>query len=93
MTTKLASNDVSCLTAPELTPSQITDFRVSLKMTQEEFAKEFDIPLGTLRRWEQGANAPRASKGFLRLLGAIWRRQGVSKPKTSARSHPHWTTA
>jgi len=32
--------------------------RQALGLTQEEFAKRFCIPLGTLRDWEQGAAEP-----------------------------------
>src|SRR5215471_8684256 len=32
--------------------------REKLKMTQEEFAKRFHLPLGTVRDWEQGAHRP-----------------------------------
>lgn len=31
----------------------IQSIRIRFGMTQEEFSKKFDIPLGTLRRWEQ----------------------------------------
>jgi putative transcriptional regulator len=32
--------------------------RRKLKMTQEQFAKRFHLPLGTVRDWEQGAHRP-----------------------------------
>jgi putative transcriptional regulator len=32
--------------------------RKKLKLTQEEFAARFHIPLGTIRDWEQGAHRP-----------------------------------
>ena len=32
--------------------------RRSLKLTQEEFAERFGLPLGTVRDWEQGAHRP-----------------------------------
>ncbi|MBY0448064.1 MAG: helix-turn-helix domain-containing protein, partial [Hyphomonadaceae bacterium] len=32
--------------------------RRALGLTQEEFAQRFQIPLGTLRDWEQGRSAP-----------------------------------
>ena len=32
--------------------------RKKLNMTQEEFAKRFHLPLGTVRDWEQGAHLP-----------------------------------
>lgn len=39
------------------------------EMTQERFARLFQIPLGTLRDWEQGAHMPdAASKALLRII-------------------------
>jgi putative transcriptional regulator len=32
--------------------------RESLKLTQEQFAARFHLPLGTVRDWEQGAHRP-----------------------------------
>jgi putative transcriptional regulator len=32
--------------------------RLKLKLTQEEFAARFHLPLGTVRDWEQGAHRP-----------------------------------
>lgn len=32
--------------------------RQQLKLTQEEFAARFHLPLGTVRDWEQGAHRP-----------------------------------
>jgi putative transcriptional regulator len=32
--------------------------RKKLNLTQEEFAKRFHLPLGTVRDWEQGAHRP-----------------------------------
>jgi putative transcriptional regulator len=37
---------------------QVKVIRRALGPTQEEFAKGFHIPLGTLRDWEQGAATP-----------------------------------
>ncbi len=34
--------------------------RISLMLTQEEFAARYRIPLGTLRDWEQGRSEPDA---------------------------------
>jgi putative transcriptional regulator len=43
--------------------------RRALGITQEEFAAQFQIPLGTLRDWEQGAKEPeRAARAYLRLI-------------------------
>lgn len=60
--------------APEDIPATdrlIREFRRNAGMTQEQFAEEFSIPLGTLRRWERGLNTPRANHQFLTLLRRI----------------------
>jgi putative transcriptional regulator len=36
----------------------VTALREKLKLTQEEFAARFHLPLGTVRDWEQGAHRP-----------------------------------
>lgn len=43
--------------------------RLALNLTQEEFAAQFHIPIGTLRDWEQDRNAPdRAAQAYLRVI-------------------------
>lgn len=43
--------------------------RHKLKMTQEEFAARFHLPLGTVRDWEQGAHRPdKAAQVLLRVI-------------------------
>jgi putative transcriptional regulator len=43
--------------------------RKRLKMTQEEFATRFHLPLGTVRDWEQGAHRPdRAAQVLLTVI-------------------------
>lgn len=43
--------------------------RKRLNLTQEEFADRFDLPLGTIRDWEQGAHRPdRAAQALLRAI-------------------------
>lgn len=38
-------------------------------MTQEEFARTYRLPLGTLRDWEQGRKAPDApARALLRVI-------------------------
>ena len=47
-------------------PKQI---RQKLHMTQEQFAEQFQVPLGTLRDWEQGVSVPdSAAKSYLRVI-------------------------
>ena len=41
------------------------------QMTQEQFARLFQIPVGTLRDWEQGVHVPDSTaKAFLRTIEA-----------------------
>ena len=43
--------------------------RKKLKLTQEEFAARFHLPLGTVRDWEQGAHLPdRAAQVLLTVI-------------------------
>lgn len=45
------------------------EIRKRLKMTQQQFAAQFELPLGTLRDWEQGAREPdSAAKSYLRVI-------------------------
>lgn len=37
---------------------RVRALRQKLKLTQEEFAARFHLPLGTVRDWEQGAHRP-----------------------------------
>lgn len=43
--------------------------RRALRMSQEEFAEKFQIPLGTLRDWEQGRKEPdAAARAYLKVI-------------------------
>ena len=43
--------------------------RRALGLTQEEFAARFQIPLGTLRDWEQGRAEPdQTARAYLRAI-------------------------
>ncbi len=43
--------------------------RRTLGLTQEEFAARFQIPLGTLRDWEQGAAQPdQTARAYLKAI-------------------------
>ncbi|MGO9460308.1 MAG: helix-turn-helix domain-containing protein [Rhodomicrobium sp.] len=42
-----------------------------LKLTQEQFAGQFGIPLGTLRDWEQGRKEPdQAARSYLLVIAS-----------------------
>jgi putative transcriptional regulator len=48
---------------------RLKTLRRALGLTQEEFAARFQIPLGTLRDWEQGAKQPdQAARAYLRAI-------------------------
>jgi putative transcriptional regulator len=48
---------------------QVKIIRRALKLTQEEFAALFHVPIGTLRDWEQDRNAPdKAAQAYLRVI-------------------------
>lgn len=43
--------------------------RRALKLSQDEFAARFHIPIGTLRDWEQGRGEPdAAARAYLRVI-------------------------
>jgi putative transcriptional regulator len=47
----------------------VAALRKKLKLTQEEFAARFHLPLGTVRDWEQGAHRPdKAAQVLLTVL-------------------------
>ena len=52
--------------------------RRALRLTQEEFAARFRIPLGTLRDWEQGRSEPDQTAGaYLKVIATdpegVWK--------------------
>ena len=48
---------------------QVSVIRRALRLSQEDFAGAFHIPLGTLRDWEQGRKAPdAAARAYLRVI-------------------------
>lgn len=49
-----------------------------LALTQEEFARRYEIPLGTLRDWEQGRSEPdQPARAYLKVIArdpeGVWR--------------------
>jgi putative transcriptional regulator len=49
--------------------SRLKIIRRALGLTQEEFSTRFQIPLGTLRDWEQGAAQPdQTARAYLRAI-------------------------
>jgi putative transcriptional regulator len=48
---------------------QVRVIRRALRLTQEEFAERYRIPLGTLRDWEQGRSQPDApARAYLKVI-------------------------
>jgi putative transcriptional regulator len=69
----LADPDVQPLTDEDfarmkLVP-RVKTLRRALRLTQEEFAARFRIPLGTLRDWEQGRTEPdQPARAYLKVI-------------------------
>jgi putative transcriptional regulator len=54
-------------TAPRV--PRVAIIRRALKLSQEDFAARYHIPVGTLRDWEQGRKEPdAAAKAYLRVI-------------------------
>nr|WP_294555851.1 helix-turn-helix domain-containing protein [uncultured Rhodopila sp.] len=69
----LADSDARALTPERLAGMQQTPrlkvIRRALGLTQEEFAARFQLSLGTLRDWEQGAKeSDHAARAYLRAI-------------------------
>jgi len=48
---------------------RVFSLRRAMRLTQEEFAAKFRIPLGTLRDWEQGRKEPdAAARAYLKVI-------------------------
>jgi putative transcriptional regulator len=48
---------------------QVKVIRRALKLSQEEFAARYRIPIGTLRDWEQGRAVPdQAARAYLTVI-------------------------
>jgi putative transcriptional regulator len=59
--------DVEWAAAPRV--PQVGIIRRALKLSQEDFAVAFHIPIGTLRDWEQGRKEPdAAARAYLRVI-------------------------
>jgi putative transcriptional regulator len=50
---------------------QVSIIRRAFRLSQEDFAAQFHIPIGTLRDWEQGRKEPdAAAKAYLRVIAS-----------------------
>jgi len=65
--------------------------RHALALTQDEFATRFQIPIGTLRDWEQGRVEPdQAAQAYLRAIAgdvAAVQRALEAGPRRSSEPH------
>src|ERR1700761_891065 len=71
----LADPDNPPLTSEQLRAAprmpQVKVIRRALRLTQEDFSARYQIPLGTLRDWEQGRSVPdQQAKAYLRVIAA-----------------------
>jgi putative transcriptional regulator len=71
-----ADPDAQPLTASDLKrmkrSPQVKIIRQALGLTQEEFASRFEIPIGTLRDWEQQRKEPdQTAKTYLKVIARV----------------------
>ncbi|CAN7412757.1 helix-turn-helix domain-containing protein [Rhizobium sp. LjRoot30] len=69
----LSDADNPPLSATEIraaaTMARVKVIRRALGLTQEEFSTRYQIPLGTLRDWEQGRSEPdQTAKAYLKVI-------------------------
>jgi putative transcriptional regulator len=70
--TKLLARDLAraglhvAVVAPE--PVDVARLRARLGMTQEQFALVYNIPIGSLRNWEQGKLPDQTTNNYLRSI-------------------------
>ena len=72
----LADPDAQPLTEAQLARmkpvSRVKFLRIRLRLTQEQFAKRYGIPLSTLRDWEQHRTEPdRAAQSYIITISAF----------------------
>jgi len=63
-----ATGERACLPIPSKDEFKIADYRKSIGMTQIQFAKAYDISLGTLRKWESDSSSPIFGEPFQRIF-------------------------
>jgi putative transcriptional regulator len=71
----LADPDAQPLTAEDFARMKpvprVSIIRRAFRLSQEDFAAQFHIPIGTLRDWEQGRKEPdAAAKAYLRVIAS-----------------------
>jgi putative transcriptional regulator len=91
-----ADPDARPMTSEELRKARrvtrVKTLRRSLRLTQQEFAARYHIPLGTLRDWEQGRTEPdQPARAYLMVIardpeGARRALQGTASQDQAAKS-------
>ena len=71
----LADPDNPPMTQEELRAAprmpQVKVIRRAFRLTQEEFSARYQMPLGTLRDWEQGRSVPdQTARAYLKVIAA-----------------------
>ncbi len=55
----------------EAKPLDVKSIRLSTKLTQDQFAKTYRLPLGTVRDWEQNRSRPDSgARAYLQIIQA-----------------------
>jgi len=68
--------------------SRAKTLRRALGLTQEEFAARFQIPIGTLRDWEQGRSEPdQPARAYLKVIAVD--AQAVQRALAATPQRPH----
>lgn len=65
---------------------QVKVIRRALHLTQEEFAARYQIPIGTLRDWEQGRTEPdQPARAYLKIIArdpeGVWKALSEPPPR------------
>lgn len=70
---KIIVSESGLLSKPDQPPGkEIRKFRKCLRKTPRQFAKEFNIPICTLRRWEHGNSPLKNAHLFIAMLNGLF---------------------
>ncbi|RFU47585.1 DNA-binding transcriptional regulator [Paraburkholderia sp. DHOC27] len=84
---KIVVSKSGLLTKPDQPPGkEMRKFRLALGKTQAQFAKAFNIPIDTVRRWEQSHNAARVAHPFMAALKPLFR--NLARTRRAAADQP-----
>lgn len=68
----------ACYVIPSFQDFDIKEYRKSLNMSQADFAKEHNISLGTLKKWERSSSQPIFGDALKRILNSWITHQSVA---------------